>query len=88
MVANLQCLGEEADPSILLLPRFWQLHKVSHSKFECSSCQEAISKVLTQMMEVKSDNILKDEPLKYQAPINISESIEKVEEEIEDLNAS
>ena len=25
MVTNLQCLGEEADPSILLLPRFFQL---------------------------------------------------------------
>ena len=31
MVANLQCLGEEADPSILLLPKFCQLHKVFHS---------------------------------------------------------
>ena len=38
MVANLQCLGEEADPNILILPGFFQLHKVSHSKFECSSC--------------------------------------------------
>ena len=34
MVANLQCLGEEVNPSILLILGFFQLHKVSHSKFE------------------------------------------------------
>ena len=39
MMANLQCLGEEANPNILLLPEFCQLHKMSHSEFECSSCQ-------------------------------------------------
>ena len=38
MVANLQCLGEEADPSILLILGFCRCNKVSHSKFECSSC--------------------------------------------------
>lgn len=64
------------------------MHKVSHSKFKCSSCQEAVAKVLTQMMEVKSDNILKDEPMENQGPINIYKSIEKVEEEIKDLNVS
>jgi archaellum component FlaC len=40
------------------------------------------------MMEVKSDNIPKDELVGNQIPINISESIEKFEEEIEDLNVS
>ena len=35
MATNLQCLGEEADPNILLLLGFFRLHKVSHSKFEC-----------------------------------------------------
>ena len=47
MVANLQCLGEEANPSILLLLGFFKLHKVSHSKFECSFFQEVVIKVLT-----------------------------------------
>lgn len=87
MMANLQSLEEEADPNILLLLGSFRLHKVSHSKFKFSSCQEAIAKVLTQMMEFKSDNMLKDEPMGDQALVNISESIEKVEEEIKDLNA-
>ena len=39
-------------------------------------------------MEVKSGNILKDEPMENQSPINIWESMEKVEEEIKDLSAS
>ena len=53
MVANLHWLGEEADPSILLLPRFCWLHKVSHLEFECLACQEAVAKVLKQIMENK-----------------------------------
>ena len=88
MVANLQCLGDEVNPSILLLPRFCRLHKVSHLEFECSWCQEEVAKVSTQMLEVKSDNISKDEPAENESPINISKSMEKVEEEIKDLDVS
>lgn len=88
MVANLQCLGEEADPSILLLPGFCRLHKVIHSELECSSCQGAVAKVLTQIMEAKSDNTLKEEPMQDQDLVSIYESVGKVEEEVEDLNAS
>lgn len=46
MVANLQFLGEEVDPSILLLLGFYRLHKVSHSEFECLHCADAVAKVL------------------------------------------
>ena len=61
MVTNLQCLGEEADPSILLLSGFCWLHKVSHSEFEFSSCQEVVAKVLTHIMRNKDENISTDE---------------------------
>ena len=30
MMTNLQFLGEEVDPNILLLPGFYRLHKVTH----------------------------------------------------------
>lgn len=40
------------------------------------------------MMEVESGNIPKDEPMENQYPINISESVKKVEEEIKEINAS
>jgi hypothetical protein len=39
-------------------------------------------------MEVKSDKTLKDGSVKDQDPISIYEPVEKVEGEIEDLNAS
>ena len=64
------------------------MHKVSHSEFECSSCQEVVTKVLTHTMGGKDDNILEDEPMKNQSPINLSKSMENVEEEIKDLNLS
>ena len=64
MVTNLQCLGDEVDPNILLLPGFFQLHKVSHLEFECSSCQEVVAKVLTHMMGNKDNKIPKDELIK------------------------
>ena len=83
MVANLQCLREKANSSILLLPGFCRLHKVSHSEFECSSYQEVVAKVLMKMMGVKGGDVPKDEPMKNLSPINISKSIEKGEEEIE-----
>ena len=38
MVANLQCLGEEANPNMLLLLGFFWLHIVSHLEFECLPC--------------------------------------------------
>ena len=82
MVTNLQCLGEESDSSILLLPGFFRLHKISHLEFECSSCQEAFAKGLTQMMEFKNDNTLKDEPMEDQDPINISKSIENLKRKL------
>ena len=88
MVGNLQCLGEEVDPNILLLPRFFRLHKASHLEFECSLCQEPVTKVLTRMMGVKSGNIPKDEPIESQHSKNISKSIDNFWEEIKDLNAS
>ena len=88
MVANLQCLGEEEDPSVFILPRFCRLHKVSHLEFECSHFQEAIAKVLTQIMEINSANVPKKISTQNQSSTNISESMEKVGEEIEDLNAS
>ena len=88
MVTNLQCLGEEADPSILLLLGFFRLHKVSHSKFECSSCQEAVAKVLTQIMENKGKETSADELTESQNSINSSHHVEKTKEENEDLNMS
>ncbi len=88
MVANLQCLGKEVDPNILLLLGFFQFHKVSHSKFECSSCQEAIEKVLTHMMGRKDNKILGDELIERKSSIKSSKFVEKIEEEIEDLNMS
>ena len=88
MVTNLQCLGEEADPSILLLPGFFRLHKVSHSELKCSSCQEAVAKVLTQIMENKGKKTSTNELTKSQNFVNSSHPVEKTEEENEDLNMS
>ena len=88
MVINLQCLGEEADPNILLLRGFCQLHKVSHSKFEFSSCQEVVAKVLTHIMENKDKKTSMDELTESQNSVNTSNLVEKIEEESEDLNAS
>ena len=87
MVTNLQCLGEEVDPSILL-PGFCRLHKVSHSKFECLACQEAVAKVLTQIMENNGKKISTNELTESQNSINTSNLVEKIEEECEDLNVS
>lgn len=39
-------------------------------------------------MKIKSGNVPKDEPIASQSYINMSKSVEKVEEEIEGLNAS
>ena len=47
MVTNLQYLGEEADPNIVLLLGFYRLHKVSHLEFIFLDFQEAIAWVLT-----------------------------------------
>ena len=88
MVANLQCLGEEADPSILLLPGFCWLHKFSHSEFECSTCQEVVAKVLTQMMENKSKKTSMDELMKSQNSVNSSNLVKKAKEGNKDLNMS
>lgn len=57
MVANLECLGKEEDPNIFLLLGFCRLHKVSHSEFEYSHCQGAVTRVLTQIMQLKNDQI-------------------------------
>ena len=88
MVTNLQCLGEEADPGILLLPGFCRLHKVGHSEFECSVCQEAVARVLTQMMENKSKKTSTYELMESQNSVNSSNLIKKTEEENENLNMS
>ena len=88
MVTNLQCLGEVADPSILLLLGFCRMHKVSHSKFECSGCQEVVAKVLTQIMENKGKKTSTDELTENQNSVNSSHLVEKIDEESEDLNAS
>ena len=89
MMANLQCLGEEVDPNILLLPGFCRLHKTSHSEFECSSCQEVVAKVLTQMMKAKKESILQQDPTENQSPASDSPTtLHPIEEEVEDLNAS
>ena len=87
MMTNLQCLGEEVDPNILLLPRFCWVHKMSHSKFECSSCQEEVTKVLTQMMEMKKGSDPQHESMENQSPMDTSSTLQMIEEEIKDLNA-
>ena len=88
MVANLQCLEEEVDPCILLLPGFFQLHKVSHLEFECLVCQEAIAKVLTQIMENNGKKTSIDEFMKSQNSVNSSHLVENTEEKRKDLNMS
>ena len=88
MVTNLQCLGEEVDPNILLLLGFYWLRKVSHSKFECSSWQEAIVKVLTHIMGNKDKRTSTDELKESQNMVNSSNLVENIEEENEDLNVS
>ena len=45
MIYNMQCLGEDTNPSILWLPSFCHLHCVSHSKVKCPCFQDAISRV-------------------------------------------
>ena len=81
-------MGEEADPNILLLQGFFQLHKVSHSKFEISSCQEVVAKVLTQIMENKGKKTEIDELIESQNYVNSFNLIEKTKEESKDLNTS
>lgn len=88
MVLNLQFLGEQADPSVFLPLGFCRLYKVSHSKFECSHFQEAVARVLTQIIEIKNNHILNELPTQYQNSTYISKVIGKDGEEVEDLNAS
>ena len=85
IVVNLQCLGEEADPNILLLPGFCRLHKVIQLEFECSHCQEAVTQVLTQIMQFKRDQPPNEIQEENSSSTCISEAMEKDEEENEDV---
>ena len=88
MVTNLQCLGEEVDPSILLLLGFCWLHKVSHLEFEFSSCQEVVAKVLTHIMGNKDKKTSTSKLTKSQNLVNSSNFVGKIDEENRDLNVS
>ena len=61
---------------------------MSHLEFKFSSFQEVVSKVLTQMVGAQKVDNPQNEPLENQSLTNTSKIVEKIEEEIEDLNAS
>ena len=77
MVANLICFGKESYLNVLLLLGFCRLHKMSHSKFECSHFQEVISWVLTQMMHLEDGQT----PKENYSPTCIYEVLKNDEEE-------
>ena len=62
--------------------------KLVTQNFEHSACQEAVTKVLTQIMENKGKRTSTDELTKSQNFVNSSHLVEKTEEESEDLNFS
>ena len=49
MISNMQHLGDDVDPKILLIPGFCHIHCESHSEFECPCCQNTISRVLSKV---------------------------------------
>ena len=51
MISNMQYLGDDANPNILLLPSFYHSHHESHFEFECPCCQDAISRVLSDVVK-------------------------------------
>ena len=53
MISNMQYLGDDTDPNVLLIPGFCCIHRESHSEFECSSFVEAISRVLSKMAKLQ-----------------------------------
>ena len=60
IVTNLQYLGEDENPNILLLLGFCRLHHVSHLEFECLDYQDVISWFLTQIMEFSTNEATSD----------------------------